>query len=259
MFVSKLFRTLFPSLKYRDSSIETYSTESNFYSSNNWARSLVVSKFLDSVLPILVNTPSLKIAVVGGSSREPEVLALNSSGLVFTVDVLGIEHPPNYDLNELNSGFGKTYDLVLCSQVLEHVWHHGNSFNNLRSLLAPNGLLWVAAPFSNRAHGSPDYFAAGFTPSYISKNLEAIGLEILESGQLGSFRNYIALHLMPTWLSRRAHKLPFLFAFDEYSISKRLLFRLRYFHRLLWLQLFSGKISGDSQVATESWVLARLK
>jgi SAM-dependent methyltransferase len=254
---SKIMQAVFPSFSYKDISPSFDLNKLEVYCPNNWARSLVVSKFIEYVMPHLESKSNLKVAVVGGHLNEPEILALQDFGIRFSIDVLGIENGIKFDLNVLNHEPLNRYDLVVCSQVLEHVWHHENSFKNLKNLLAPEGLLWLATPAANRAHGSPDYFSAGFTSTYLSRNLRCIELEILESGQLGSRRNFIALHLMPTWLSIKAHNIPILYAFAEYAPMKRVILRIRYSHWLLILHLFSRKITDDIQVATESWVLAR--
>jgi len=54
-----------------------------------------------------------------------------------------------------------TYDLVLCTEVLEHVPDWLSAFSNLASLLSPNGMLVITCPQSYQLHEEPyDYYRA---------------------------------------------------------------------------------------------------
>ena len=48
------------------------------------------------------------------------------------------------------------FDLILCSQVWEHIWHHGNAFENIENLTSSGSYLWLASLASHRAtHSLP--------------------------------------------------------------------------------------------------------
>ena len=224
---------------------------------NNWARALVVSQFMEYVLPLIDRTKVCRIAIIGGTNLEPELALMQKKGISCHIEYFGIESGNHLDLNEFNPINLEKFDLILCSQVFEHIWNHSSAIQNLENLLCDGGLLWLAAPASNRAHGSPSYYSAGYTSGYLSHNLEQFSFQILREGQIGSRRNYIALHVLPTWLSFKAHRNPVLFAFSEYSPVKRAFLRIRFFHWALALMLISGKISNSSRVASESWALAQ--
>jgi len=93
------------------------------------------------------------------------------------------------------------YDLVLCSQVLEHVWDHEATFSNLTARVRPGGLLWMACPAPNREHASPEYYAAGFSPAYLRQNLKKVGFDVHDAGQIGSERLYFMTHAIGAWQS----------------------------------------------------------
>ena len=125
------------------------------------------------------------IAVVGGSSNEPELLELLKIYPEAKVSFLGIAQGPQdipfteLDLNE-SSGLDQSFDIVICAQVLEHIWNLDNCMKNLSKLVnQQNGLLWINCPASNLVHGSPEYFSAGYSHEMISKNLENHQFEIL--------------------------------------------------------------------------------
>ena len=151
------------------------------------------------------------------------------------------------------------FDLILCSQVWEHVWCHENAFRNILKFMKSGSHVWLACPASNRAHAGPDYqyFSAGFTRTYLTKNVARLGLKVLASGQLGSARFYRATHTMPIWLTVKSHKIPILHSFREYEIGTRIAMITRYFLRNLELFLFSSKITSNDAFATESWIFAK--
>jgi hypothetical protein len=228
---------------------------------NNYGRSLVLSEFIANISSTFSRTSKLNVAVIGGSSTEPEILVLAEMGFIFESTMFGIEENTQYlDLNQPPQNYSfADFDLVLCSQVWEHIWHHGNAFENIKNLMSSGSYLWLAAPASNRAHSSPDYFCAGFTSSYFSNNLKFIGFSVLATGQLGSVRNYRATHSLPIWLSVRSHNQPLLNTFSGSNILARFVITLRYLLRNIELYFFSRRVSDDISFATESWVFAKKK
>ena len=147
------------------------------------------------------------VAVVGGSSNDPEVSALKNIYPSANFSYFGVdnsfsdEHFYFMNLNEFIEEENRNFDLVICSQVLEHVWNASAFFENLLRLAGENGLLWINCPASNMPHGSPDYYAAGYSPNYLSENLNFRGHEILISECIGSKRAYFMTHILRHWPS----------------------------------------------------------
>jgi SAM-dependent methyltransferase len=194
------------------------------------------------------------IAVVGGASNEPELqIFQNKIGLElhsFGIDSkTGISKFNYLDLNVAQDKPDLQFDLILCSQVLEHVWDVRQALSNLVALTKPGGLLWVACPASNYAHGSPDYFSAGYQPSLIEKLLENEGKEIISSGLLGTKRYYFMTHAIQIWGSKKEHTSPLTSGFSRY-------FFLQIFERL-FAYLRSSKIISSPKYATETYVLGK--
>jgi hypothetical protein len=226
----------------------------------NLGRALVLTKFIELITSKLTKGKSLNVAIVGGTVVEPEVRALIALGYEPRITTLGIEGANYYfDLNILHSNLIteiNQFDLVLCSQVFEHIWNHEAAFRNLLNLTSNGSFLWIGCPTSNRPHGSPSYYSAGFTSEYLSRNLETLGFEILSQGQFGSERNYKLTHLLPTWLSVRGHMFPPLFAFEGRRMLVRIYYSIRFLPTTLWSLCSSKEISEGDRFATESWVLA---
>lgn len=197
--------------------------------------------------------PDLKdVALVGGGPNEPELEIINQTGSA-SVTYFGIQQIPgeNFEFLDLNNDaiFEKKFDLVICSQVIEHIWNHEVGFNNLARLVKPGGLLWIGCPTSNYAHGSPDYFSAGFTPAYLQKNFHVRNFELVSSGNLGSKRYYFLTHALHIWGSRNLHSFPLFFGVSRFYPREIL-------RRLLALTM-SPKVIPNISFATETFALLK--
>jgi hypothetical protein len=201
--------------------------------------------------------------VVGGTPQDPEYQFIKSLGGLTQSKFLGIEETEsNFHYLDLNHFHSQPISgrLVLCSQVLEHVWNHGNFFLNLRELTEENGYLWLNVPMSNFVHGSPEYYSAGFATDYLVKNLEENHFEIISSGSIGSRRYYSATHLLGTWLTEKEHENPlFNYHFQpgtRLGIIRKMIIDLS---RRIPLLFLSKKVTDLPRYATEAFVFAKRK
>lgn len=95
---------------------------------------------------------------------------------------------PEFDLCAPLS-VGRTFDVVICEQVLEHVVDPCAAAANLRGLCAPGGHVIVSTPFLIRVHEVAlflmrDYWR--FTPRGLETLLERAGLEVVALGSWGN-------------------------------------------------------------------------
>lgn len=206
------------------------------------------------------------IAIVGGSSKEPELIELRKIYPKASVSFLGIEQGLQdlpfleLDLNAPSNSM-PIFDIVICAQVLEHIWNLENSIENLIKIVNPhNGLLWLNCPASNMVHGSPEYFSAGYSPEMLCKNLEAQNFEIILSDSIGTRRLYFFTHTLQYWPSRFELAHPLLTYRPLRSYGRRLIPEtfLGFFGRLYALFLSNKELS-KSQYDTETFVLAKPK
>lgn len=246
------------------SSIKLFSPRRPSASSNlpawtdNFARSHILEVFQSEVISRFKGCTIKRVAIVGGTKHDPEALLISQLYSDIEIVTFGIESADSYfDLNLQNDLKNTQFDLVICSQVLEHVWNHENFFNNLAKLTRNGGLMWVACPASNKFHGSPSYYSAGFTSEYLALNFKSRGVVEESTGGFGTKRLYIATHLIPGWLSRRAHVVPFSFAFGERKAIVRWILRIRFSGFLLLLSLISPIQSASPRWFTETWFLGR--
>lgn len=76
---------------------------------------------------------------------------------------------------------GRSFDVVICEEVLEHVVDPWAAAANLRRLCAPGGLVIVTTPFLLRVHELPQYGMFDywrFTPRGLRTLLEGAGLDV---------------------------------------------------------------------------------
>lgn len=214
---------------------------------------------------IQLNQPKISsIGILGGSSKEPELLELLRIYPNAKVTFLGIEkglsEDPFIEL-DLNTSkdLDQIFDIVICAQVLEHVWNLDNSIINLSKIINPRGgFLWLNCPASNMVHGSPEYFSAGYSHKMISKNLENHEFEIIFASSIGSRRLYFFTHTLQYWPTKFELAHPLLTYRPLRSYGRRLIPEtfLGFFGRLYALFL-SNKELFDSQYDTETFVLAK--
>jgi 2-polyprenyl-3-methyl-5-hydroxy-6-metoxy-1,4-benzoquinol methylase len=219
-------------------------------------REVIVSNFINSIDPYLNSIK--KVAIVGGSRNEPEIIELEKSKKI-VVHTYGIDKDNDifFDLNVQNEIKNK-YDLVLCSQVFEHIYDLKNAIANLVSLLNQESLLWVACPASNRSHGSPNYYSAGYQPELIINLSRDFNLEVLIFGKLGSKRLYFMTHALRVWPNQKELRHPILkYDFTRFSGSKlkNILRFFRDFPGRLYASSLTAEVNDQVEFSTETFVL----
>lgn len=81
----------------------------------------------------------------------------------------------------------RLFDLIVCTEVLEHVAHWDIAFGNFSALLAPGGRVVITCPFVWKSHEVPyDFWRP--TPFAVEAHAERAGLSVLESRAAGSMR-----------------------------------------------------------------------
>lgn len=71
-------------------------------------------------------------------------------------------------------------DVVLCTEVLEHVPDPVSALRKLASLTAPGGDLLVTVPFLSLMHQAPHWYASGLSPFFFQTWCPQLGLQIEE-------------------------------------------------------------------------------
>ena len=172
-----------------------------------------------------------RILVVGGGPGEPELrLFEQSSAEIFFAGIDSDGSDKNFSYLDLNleEEIHGIFDLVICNQVLEHLYNPNRAFANLERLVVPGGLLWITCPANNYRHGSPEFYSAGYSWEFLVRNLENTGFENIDSGELSSKRIYLYRHLLKIWPTEVQIQFP-LFAYfgAQGNIFRKLFYNLK--------------------------------
>jgi SAM-dependent methyltransferase len=219
-------------------------------------RAWLTLKFFDALKNINKDNHITRILVLGGGSDEPELKSFQ--GTSTQVFYFGIEKPPNVenftflDLDQINV-CNQKFDLVICNQVIEHLFRLQNAFAAISSLVNPNGLLWITAPANNFRHGSPHYYSAGYSMEFLEKNLAESEFVALENGELSSKRVYLYRHLLRIWPTEFQIRFPLVAYFGtQGSYFTKIIYNLKTLPERFFI-LFSSKewiINGEFPIET---------
>jgi len=79
----------------------------------------------------------------------------------------------------------RSFDVVLCTEVLEHVPNPVGALSEFGRILRPGGRLLLSAPLGSGLHQEPFHFYGGFTPHFYRKFLKEAGMQSLEIRAIG--------------------------------------------------------------------------
>ncbi len=106
--------------------------------------------------------------------QEPETIG-NYTQLDYQSDILSI---PVVD---------ESFDVVLCTEVLEHVPFPIETVQELARVLRPGGQLLLTAPLGSFLHQEPYHYYGGYTPHWYKRFLPAAGLRVESIEANGGF------------------------------------------------------------------------
>lgn len=90
----------------------------------------------------------------------------------------------------------QSFDVILCSEVFEHLTEPQLALDELARLLKPGGKLILTAPFSSLVHFAPYHFATGFSRYWYEHHLTARGLSIVELQANGDWFSLLRQELL---------------------------------------------------------------
>jgi ubiquinone/menaquinone biosynthesis C-methylase UbiE len=84
----------------------------------------------------------------------------------------------------------RSFDAILCSEVLEHVPEPTHALDEFARLLKPGGTLILTAPFASQVHMAPYHYCTGFSRYWYEKHLPIRGFGIRELSPNGDWFAY---------------------------------------------------------------------
>lgn len=104
----------------------------------------------------------------------------------------------------------ESFDVVLCSEVLEHIPDPVSAIKEFSRILKPGGTLLVTAPFCSLTHFAPFHFASGLNRYWYEEHLPAMGITINQITPNGNWFEFIGQELSRARLVSRTYSSAFL-------------------------------------------------
>ena len=98
------------------------------------------------------------------------------------------------DLQDMPQVASETYDLVVCSEVLEHVPRPDRATAEVARILKPNGIFVISVPHLSRLHEEPHDFYR-YTHHGIRYLLENAGFQVIRIVPIGSLFSFLGHQL----------------------------------------------------------------
>jgi len=101
------------------------------------------------------------------------------------------------DIWKIDAG-DKTFDAILCTEVIEHVPYPNEAIREFSRLLKPKGKLILTAPSNCLRHMDPYFFYSGFSDRWFEKILSENNLIIESLEAVGDYYSWLAVEMART-------------------------------------------------------------
>ncbi|HCC08705.1 TPA: SAM-dependent methyltransferase [Candidatus Woesebacteria bacterium] len=92
----------------------------------------------------------------------------------------------------------KSFDVVLCTEVLEHVINPESAIKEISRITKNGGKLILTAPFCSLTHFAPYHYATGFNRYFFYEVLKKYGFRIIEISSNGNYFSYLQQEIQRT-------------------------------------------------------------
>ena len=86
----------------------------------------------------------------------------------------------------------QSFDVIICTEVFEHIPDPISAIKEFNRLLAPGGKLILTAPFNSLTHFAPYHYYSGFNKYFYEWHLSKNGFNIVEISLNGDYSEYVA-------------------------------------------------------------------
>ncbi|MCK4664760.1 MAG: class I SAM-dependent methyltransferase [Bacteroidales bacterium] len=99
-----------------------------------------------------------------------------------------------WEIDEVDNKF----DVILCSEVLEHIPFPYKTLKEFHRLLKPSGRLILTFPSNCLRHQDPYFFSSGYSDRYMEYFLPKIGFEIEQINPIGDYYKWLMVEMYRT-------------------------------------------------------------
>ncbi len=85
-----------------------------------------------------------------------------------------------------------SFDIILCTEVLEHIPNPILALTEFQRLLKPGGQLIITAPFCSLTHMAPFFYYSGFSKYFYEHHLSQLGFKIDEISYNGNYYQFLS-------------------------------------------------------------------
>ena len=148
------------------------------------------------------NIPHSSFVLDVGSGTKPFEYLFNNHNY-YSHDFDGYKnyksYPPQkytYNCDILDIPEEIKYDVLICTEVLEHIPDIKSVFKKFKKLLKPKGDLLLTFPFASMYHQEPHFFSSGYSTYLIENLCKEFDMEIKECQQSGTYINSVQLDFL---------------------------------------------------------------
>lgn len=101
----------------------------------------------------------------------------------------------------------RSIDVILCTEVLEHVPDPISALREFTRLLKKNGKIYITVPLASGIHQIPYHYYGGFTPYFFRKYLKEYGFSHIKITANGGFFRHLLQELhRAAWIFKNRKK-----------------------------------------------------
>ncbi|WP_206110708.1 MULTISPECIES: class I SAM-dependent methyltransferase [Pannonibacter] len=142
-----------------------------------------------------------------------------------------------------------SFDVILCTEVLEHIPEPVAALKEFSRLLKHEGRLIITAPFCSLTHFAPFHFSTGFNRYFYEHHLMDLGFDSIELDANGNFFEYVAQEL------RRVSEVAARYA--DFTLEKKHIKKIEGI--LEMLDTFARKDKGSDQLLNHGYHVTAIR
>lgn len=84
-----------------------------------------------------------------------------------------------------------SFDIILCTEVFEHIPDPVKAFSKLVNLTSPGGFIIISVPFLSLMHQAPYYFSSGLSPFWFKHHAEKLDIKLEQLDVYGDYLDVV--------------------------------------------------------------------